>query len=161
LILAALNAERQSKAVELVTMLTLEASYQKAVKLCQHLKLWDLADKIDLLRERTFCPVQHQPSPPTKESPFSDNESSQSLFSETCSHQEETQITLSQNIDNSQPNNATTTLAIMKSPMKQLLNSIPVPNSPKLESSASTKETPINPCLKSAIIPKKKNPFAF
>lgn len=162
LILAALNAERQSKAVELVTMLTLEPSYQKAVKLCQHLKLWDLADKIDLLRERTFCPVQkHYSSPPAKEGPFSGGESSQSLFSEASSHQEEeTQISLSQNVDNSQPNNATT-LAIMKSPMKQLLNSIPVPNSPKLESSTSMKATSTNSSLSNAIIPKKKNPFAF
>lgn len=54
LIMVALTANKQSKAIELVTLLSLESSYQKAIRLCQHYKFHDLADKVDLIRERTF-----------------------------------------------------------------------------------------------------------
>lgn len=54
LIMLALTANKQSKAIEFVSLLSLESSYQKAIRLCQHYKFHDLADKVDLIRERAF-----------------------------------------------------------------------------------------------------------
>lgn len=63
LMLGALTSDREARAIELLGTLSLESSYDKAIKLAQHLRLYEFADSVDLLREKRFsAPVAAKPT---------------------------------------------------------------------------------------------------
>lgn len=155
LILTALNTNRQAKAIELVTSLTLQVSYQKAIRLCQHLKLYDLADKVDMLRERTFNKQQkHQPlSEENSQADLFDSNSNYSALENTYNTKLEERRNMAGMDVHKAPESpipSSITSSLLKSPVKAFLANLP-------NEQGKASEFPASPV--SNHVPKPKNPF--